>query len=140
MAKLNHNGNLIGNPKGYIPWNEGKNYKLVTHHIKPNGEVWACRKKRCYLLEGWVDKKGYRAYTIHGKEKSGHRLVAETYLPNPDNLPQVDHINRVRHDNRLENLRWVTRAENCENRVFGGTIAQAVEFLEGHGYQVIPPQ
>jgi hypothetical protein len=61
-------------------------------------------------------------------------------LPNPLNLPQVDHINRVRHDNRVENLRWVTRTENMQNIVWGGTIEKAIDFLTGHGYTVIPPQ
>lgn len=40
-----------------------------------------------------------------------HRLVAETFLPNPDNLPQVHHINHDRKDNRSCNLKWVTSAE-----------------------------
>ena len=44
-----------------------------------------------------------------------HRLVAEHYIPNPENKPQVDHINRIRNDNRAENLRWVNQAENNLN-------------------------
>ena len=132
----------MGNPKGNIPWNTGKSgkYKNVDYHIKPNGEVWAMRKKRCYLIEGWITNKGYRSYTINGKTIDGHRLVAEKYLPNPEGKPQVDHINRIRHDNRVENLRWVTREENCENRIFGGSEKQAVEYLRTLGYIIIPPE
>ena len=44
-----------------------------------------------------------------------HRLVACTFIPNPEGKPCVDHINRIRTDNRLENLRWVTYAENNIN-------------------------
>ena len=80
-----------------------------------------------------------------GEDKSkkvtvdGHRFIAEQLLPNPLNLPQVDHINRVRHDNRVENLRWVTRTENMQNIVWGGSIENAIIFLEGNGYTITPP-
>lgn len=44
-----------------------------------------------------------------------HRLIAEAFIPNPENKPYIDHINTIRSDNRIENLRWVTRKENMNN-------------------------
>ena len=44
-----------------------------------------------------------------------HRLVAEAFIPNPLGLRDVDHINGNKQDNRVENLRWVSHKENCNN-------------------------
>lgn len=68
---------------------------------------------------GWTNgalvNTGYRyAYVAH-KPRTVHRLVAETFLDNPDEKPTVDHINRVRDDNRLDNLRWATYKEQNNN-------------------------
>lgn len=58
--------------------------------------------------------------SINGQEFNlpVHRIVAETWCPNPDNKPYIDHINAVRNDNRASNLRWVTTQENCQNPIY----------------------
>ena len=128
-----------GNPKGT---NNGgrrkKGQKLKTYEVRPNGDVWSCSSTRCFKLKPTLDKKGYTRVAIHGRNIEIHLLVAERYLgPKPSPLHQVDHINRNRADNRIENLRWVTRQENCENRIFGGTLEQAIAFVKAHGYEII---
>ena len=46
-----------------------------------------------------------------------HKLVAQAFIPNPDNRPYVDHINGDKHNNLVTNLRWVTNSENLLNPI-----------------------
>jgi hypothetical protein len=54
----------------------------------------------------------------NGKRKNFrlNRLLALAFIPNPENKPEVDHIDRNRNNNNLENLHWVTRLENLQNK------------------------
>lgn len=67
------------------------------------------------------DKDGYCIVQVqHRGEKKYlrvHRLVAEAFIPNPENKPQIDHINAIKDDNRAENLRWATPKENNNNPI-----------------------
>lgn len=69
-------------------------------------------------LLGSKSVRGYVSVTIHVDGKTipvyVHRLVAEAFVPNPDNLPCVDHVNGVKDDNRAKNLEWVTHSENTK--------------------------
>lgn len=60
---------------------------------------------------------GYNIISSTVTELPIHRLVALTFLPNPENKPVVDHIDRVRHNNHISNLRWATYEENAKNSV-----------------------
>ena len=64
-----------------------------------------------------------------------HRLVAETFLKNPNNLRDVDHINNIRTDNRLSNLRFCTHGFNCARvptKVSEERLAAMVEGAKKH--------
>lgn len=72
------------------------------------------------VLKQCDDGKGYLKVniSINGEmaTKKIHRLVAQTFIPNPDNLPMLNHKNCVRNDNRVSNLEWCDNSYNMQYR------------------------
>lgn len=71
------------------------------------------------ILKDRKTNKGYLRAVLYkeGKQKQFlvHRLVAEAFVPNPENKPCIDHIDTNPLNNVCTNLRWVTQKENCNN-------------------------
>lgn len=83
------------------------------------------------ILKPYISNSGYLLVGLYKQQKRDrkllHRLVAEAFIPNPDNKPEIDHINTIKTDNTVflnedgsinyekTNLRWTTRKENINN-------------------------
>ena len=88
-----------------------KNYPAYS--ITKDGKVYSHTKK---IYRKFNEVDGYNRVQLHNKGKVQsflvQRLVAEAFIPNPDNKPQVNHKNKKIKDNRVENLEWATGPEN----------------------------
>lgn len=80
------------------------------------GRVWSYRRNK--FLSYRKTRKGYLCVTLCNdtdrKHKAIHRLVAEAYIPNPDNLDTVDHIDGNTQHNWVNNLQWMSMFDNLD--------------------------
>ena len=106
--------------------------------ITEDGKVWSYPKGRSSKFGKWLKMKPHvndrnrvtpRKHLACGLYKNGrrksyqiHRLVAITYIPNPNGLPQVNHKDGNSLNNHVSNLEWVTQSENMQHGIKLGLI------------------
>lgn len=82
------------------------------------GRVWSYKSKR--FLKQNDNGHGYKNVGLYHNNNQKtfyiHRLVAEAYIPNPNDLSEVDHIDRDLSHNWVNNLRWVSYIDNGRNK------------------------
>lgn len=91
-------------------WKQIENFP--GYEVSDLGRVRSYKWTEPRVLKGKQTSYGYIQVTILHKQLYVHRLVAQAFLPNPENKPQVNHLNGIRTDNSIQNLEWCTSSEN----------------------------
>ena len=87
-----------------------------SYFISNFGRVFS-KKSNKVMKNRVVSKNGYQQITLDNSQLLVHRLVAQAFIPNPDNKPQINHIDGNKENNAVDNLEWCTNKENCEHAI-----------------------
>jgi hypothetical protein len=99
-------------------WKDIKGYEGY-YAVSNFGRVKSLRSNK--IMNATINSRGYPQVNlkVNGNRKCMrvHTLVAETFIPNPENKPQIDHIDTDPTNNHVSNLKWVTMKENMNNSI-----------------------
>ena len=106
-----------------------KQFRDTDYYVTENGEVIGKRFNK--PMKPSINTNGYLKIDLRINNKkqtfSIHRLVAECYLDNPDNIPMVEHIDDNKLNNHVSNLEWVTDRENKDRAIQNGLYLNGVK-------------
>ena len=116
-----NNVNNANNMNDEITIGNFKGKKIINYQdylISKNGQVYSTKTNKIREVE--INDNGYCRIKLMDGTKQGkkfyiHRLVAEAYIPNPNNYNQVNHKNLDKHDNNVDNLEWCSESMNMQH-------------------------
>ena len=89
-----------------------------NYGVSRDGRVYSYKSNKELIpslkYHGYLQVQVYLPMDKRPKWRAIHRLVAETFIPNPHGLPQVNHKDENKQNNRVENLEWCTQKYNIE--------------------------
>jgi hypothetical protein len=93
-----------------IPLENNKYY-----YADRSGNIWSTFNGELKILKQQVNDKGYSTTAIHSKTYKVHRLIAITFIDNPEKKAEVNHIDLNKTNNCVSNLEWCTGQENMDH-------------------------
>lgn len=129
-------------------WKDIKGYEGL-YKISNNGRIRrynnsSKKYKRIppfHYIKNHIDKNGYyRVILSKNNEVKNyllHRLIAETFISNPKNLPEVNHKDEIKTNNNIDNLEWCTKSYNCSYGTRTKRIAEKMKIInKGKHYSI----
>lgn len=111
---------VVGFEDAYEVSNTGR-VRSIGRYVKSR---WGQNWYNMHELKIQTSKKGYKTVVLHRDgdyyQKQVHRLVAEAFIPNPDNMEQVNHKDTDKANNNVSNLEWITPEENIRHAFKNG--------------------
>lgn len=120
-------------------WRDIEQFK-GEYQISNFGRIRNYRTKK--VLKNYISPEGYVCNSLrHSKEERTHtvrvhRLIAEAFIPNPNNYPIINHIDGNKQNNNIENLEWCTAQHNIQHSFDNGLQEPTNIILVGYDYVI----